>query len=176
MKTAQAQVREFMQAFGQGCPTEPKTVNFDIKKFRTGLISEEAHEYLISEDMEEIADAIGDLLYVVIGAAVAHGIDIEPIFAEIHRSNMSKMWDGHEVLFDLSFGPERDSFRYFDANGNLFEVTVKCPEGKTVFDIKGPDKRCYIVKRASDGKVIKSPSYSPANLKPILEAQMKGAS
>lgn len=37
------------------------------------------------------ADALGDLLYVVFGAAVTFGIDMGPIFDEIHRSNMTKI-------------------------------------------------------------------------------------
>lgn len=42
----------------------------------------------------QAADAIGDLLVVVYGAAVAWGIDIDPVFAEIMRSNMTKFIDG----------------------------------------------------------------------------------
>ena len=37
-----------------------------------------------------LADALGDLAYVVYGTAVAYGLDLDPIIREIHRSNMTK--------------------------------------------------------------------------------------
>ncbi len=40
--------------------------------------------------MIKVVDAIGDILYVVFGLCVCLGVDIEPVFEEIHRSNMSK--------------------------------------------------------------------------------------
>ena len=42
-------------------------------------------------DLIETADALGDLKYVVEGAALVFGIPLEPVFMEIHRSNMSKL-------------------------------------------------------------------------------------
>ena len=51
----------------------------------------ELHDALRIGDAIGTADAIGDLLYVVYGAALAYGIDMEPIFTEIHRSNMTKV-------------------------------------------------------------------------------------
>jgi predicted HAD superfamily Cof-like phosphohydrolase len=41
-------------------------------------------------DLVEVADALGDILYVVFGTALAFGIDIDAVFTEIHRSNMTK--------------------------------------------------------------------------------------
>ena len=44
-----------------------------------------------NQDMVEVADALTDLLYVVYGAGHAFGIDLDECFAEVHRSNLSKL-------------------------------------------------------------------------------------
>ena len=50
-------------------------------------------------NMVEAADAIADLMYVVLGTAVELGINIEPIFEEVHRSNMSKLDEAGQPIF-----------------------------------------------------------------------------
>lgn len=97
-------VREFMVKAEQGGPNKPTVPTLEVAKLRHALIREELHEYWLVVDslfamksvdlLHEAADAMGDLLYVVLGAAVAWGIDIEPVFLEIHRSNMTKFIDG----------------------------------------------------------------------------------
>lgn len=60
---------------------------------RVKLIQEELTELaegFKNSDVVEVADALGDLLYVVLGAAVTCGINLEPVFHEVHRSNMTK--------------------------------------------------------------------------------------
>ncbi len=67
--------------------------DMETRILRADLIDEEAKELreaILANDIVKTADALGDLLYVVYGSAVSFGIDLEPIFAEIHRSNMSK--------------------------------------------------------------------------------------
>jgi predicted HAD superfamily Cof-like phosphohydrolase len=67
-------------------------------KLRYDLIDEELQELKQAQKREDIiwiADAIGDLLYVVYGCAVAYGIPAQQVFDEVHRSNMSKFIDGH---------------------------------------------------------------------------------
>ena len=69
-------------------------VSDDVKEIRCALIEEEASEFreaLEADDIVEVADAIADLLYVVYGAAVTFGIPIDEVFAEVHRSNMTKL-------------------------------------------------------------------------------------
>lgn len=67
------------------------------------MLQEELDEYYtacVEDDKVEIADAIGDMLYLVIGAAYKHGLDEEElgkVMREIHRSNMSKLHNGEVV-------------------------------------------------------------------------------
>lgn len=63
---------------------------------RIGLIDEELDELkeaLELNDIVEVADALCDLLYVVYGAGVTYGLPMDELFAEVHRSNMSKLGD-----------------------------------------------------------------------------------
>jgi predicted HAD superfamily Cof-like phosphohydrolase len=65
-----------------------------VVEMRCALIEEEAAELrdaLAAGDIVEVADAIVDLLYVVYGAGVTFGIPVEAVFAEVHRSNMTKL-------------------------------------------------------------------------------------
>lgn len=93
MKSYQEAVREFMVAFGQNTPEKIDLENYPFA-LRSDLITEEAEEFrraCEAKNPKEIIDAICDLLYVVHGAAIALGVDIDPFFWEVHRSNMSKL-------------------------------------------------------------------------------------
>ena len=62
-------------------------------KDRSDILQEEVNELrdaMESENLIGICDGLGDVLYVVYGTAVACGINMVPIFKEIHRSNMTK--------------------------------------------------------------------------------------
>ena len=88
-------VEEFMTAFGQDVPGTWNTVKFPAE-LRLKLIREEVDELtdaIEKKNWIEVVDAICDLLYVTYGAASALGVDIEPFFAEVHRSNMAKLGD-----------------------------------------------------------------------------------
>jgi predicted HAD superfamily Cof-like phosphohydrolase len=68
---------------------------------REKLIEEEFWELkqAFSEgDVVAYADAVADLLYVVYGTADEAGIDVDAVFAEVHRSNMSKVGADGKVL------------------------------------------------------------------------------
>lgn len=93
MDKTQIQVMQFMQRAGQEIPLRPqlRSTSYDILRYK--LIKEELGELMdaqTDQDLVEIADALGDLLYVVYGAALGYGIDLEPVMEEIHFSNMSK--------------------------------------------------------------------------------------
>lgn len=73
------------------------------------LLQEEVAEFsdaLSREDVVAIADALGDCLYVVIGASLAFGIPIEEVFREIHRSNMTK-----DVLVETNDAAGQEEFK-----------------------------------------------------------------
>lgn len=93
MNEAQRMVRDFHERFGLARSYSPAWPGEAVHRLRVNLIEEELAELRNAgeaHDLVEIADALGDLLYVVYGTAVTYGIDLEPVFSEIHRSNMSK--------------------------------------------------------------------------------------
>lgn len=89
----------------------------------------------------EMADALADIQYVNDGAAVSLGIDLEPINNEVHRSNMSKLWSLENI-------------------GSIRTGMNPIRVGENQWIIKD-----------SHGKVIKSPSYSPADIRSELIKQ-----
>jgi len=93
MNKEQQMVLDFMNKFKQSISNTITMSGAKTQTLRVRLIQEELQEYteaLIESNIVKVADALGDLLYVVYGAANAHGIDMEPIFNEIHRANMDK--------------------------------------------------------------------------------------
>ena len=116
-------VEQFHLTYDQEVKYTPEIPSEDIQKLRYDLIDEELSELAVAlhaGDIVGVADALGDILYVTYGAGHAFGIDLNRVFAEIHRSNMSKL----------------------DADGKAIKNEM--------------------------GKVMKSKSYSPPNLRPIL--------
>lgn len=131
---AQRDVAQFMREVkGLYVPGHPWVPLQAVSNLCLSLIFEEAkeldkaaydlnHSVGYPEDFVQVADALADLIYVVLYTANAYGIDLEPVWQEVQRSNMTK---------------------------------------------KGGPKR-------ADGKQLKGPDYSPPNLLPIIEHQIKG--
>ena len=72
----------------------PTVVDERTRALRERLIQEEFDELkeaMAKNDLPAIAKEMADLLYVVYGTAVSYGIDMEPVFREVHRSNLSKV-------------------------------------------------------------------------------------
>ncbi|GGK42899.1 MULTISPECIES: nucleoside triphosphate pyrophosphohydrolase family protein [Flavobacteriaceae] len=90
-------VQDFHEAFGLGIQQEPIAKLSDSKlKLRFDLMTEENEEYLEAakdNNLVEVADALGDMLYILCGTILEHGMQhkIEDVFNEIQRSNMSKL-------------------------------------------------------------------------------------
>ena len=87
-------VKNFMEIYGQEVKTKSSFPNEKIVKLRYDLIKEELDELSLAikeNDIIEVADALTDLLYVVYGAGHAFGIDLDKCFAEVQRSNLSKL-------------------------------------------------------------------------------------
>lgn len=97
MKNKLNAVEKFHKAFGLGINHQPTAKLTDQKlKLRFDLMSEENEEYLEAaqnDDLVEVADALGDMLYILCGTILEHGMQnkIEEVFNEIQRSNMSKL-------------------------------------------------------------------------------------
>ena len=104
MKKKLSAVEKFHSAFGLGIKQHP-TANLGEKKnrLRSELMKEENEEYLEAankNDVVKVADALGDMLYILCGTIIEHGMQdkIEEIFEEIQRSNMNKLGaDGKPV-------------------------------------------------------------------------------
>ncbi len=94
MNHAQQMVQEFHQQFNIHVAPRPALPDEPTQTLRSRLIQEEFDEFqeaMQSNDLSAMAKELADLLYVVYGTAVSLGIDMEPVFKEVHRSNMSKV-------------------------------------------------------------------------------------
>lgn len=93
-KTNFERVQEFQEVYQLNIGETPHLPPQSERELRVKLLQEEFDEYLQGEannDIVEIADALGDILYIAYGTAVSYGIPLDEIFAEIHASNMSKL-------------------------------------------------------------------------------------
>ena len=98
-------VGTFMKTFGQEVKTKPSFSSDKINKLRIDLIKEELDELqeaMKNNDLLEVADALTDILYVTYGAGHAFGIDLDKCFDEVQNSNMSKLGDNGEPIYNDS--------------------------------------------------------------------------
>jgi predicted HAD superfamily Cof-like phosphohydrolase len=92
--TAQSMVEEFHRLFNIVIHQTPTVIDERTRMLRERLIHEEFDELkeaMAKNDLFAVAKELADVLYVVYGTAVSYGIDMEPVFREVHRSNMSKV-------------------------------------------------------------------------------------
>jgi hypothetical protein len=97
-------VEEFHNVFCIGNADCVKLIEERDYMLRYNLIKEENEEYLDAcktGNIVEIADALGDQLYILFGTILKHGLQhkIEEIYDEIHRSNMSKLDENGKPIF-----------------------------------------------------------------------------
>ena len=98
-------VREFHNAFGiknAEAPTAELSKSDILLRYK--LMREENEEYLEAAeqgDLVEIADALGDMLYILCGTILSHGLEgkIAEVFEEIQRSNMSKLGEDGKPIY-----------------------------------------------------------------------------
>ena len=98
-------VGTFMKTFGQEVKTKPSLSSDKINKLRIDLIKEELDELqeaMKNNDLLEVADALTDILYVTYGAGHAFGIDLDKCFDEVQNSNMSKLGENGEPIYNES--------------------------------------------------------------------------
>lgn len=125
MMHPQDMVAEFHRKFDIAVGDRPSIPAEATRQLRVRLIQEEfaeLQEAMTAQDLPGVAKELADLLYVVYGTAVSYGVDMDPVFREVHRSNLSKV---------------------------------------------GGYKR-------EDGKWVKPPTYSPADVEPLLAVQLSG--
>jgi predicted HAD superfamily Cof-like phosphohydrolase len=105
MKRKIEAVTQFHQAFGLGIKNSPTADLGEAKNLlRYKLMREENEEYLEAannNDLNEVADALGDMLYILCGTIIEHGMQgvIEEVFEEIQRSNMSKLGENGKPIY-----------------------------------------------------------------------------
>jgi len=117
------QVMDFQKAFGINMPEVPSVLNDERASLRQALLEEEVAELRDAKDMNDVADALMDILYITYGSIHEYGLADRAVmlFDEVHRSNMSKLGIDSKPVF------------------------------------------------REDGKIMKPDTFSPPNLKLILE-------
>lgn len=103
MKEQIKQVETFRETFKIGVNHEPTLLPIAVSYLHHNLLLEEVQEYkeaVDSHDIVEVADALIDIMYICIGAAVHHGLQhhLEEMFSAVQASNMSKLdADGNPI-------------------------------------------------------------------------------
>ena len=115
-------VGTFMKTFRQEVKTEPSFSTDKINKLRLDLIKEELQELteaMNNKDLLEVADALTDILYVTYGAGHAFGIDLDKCFEEVQNSNMSKLGEDGNPIYN-EFGKVMKGPNYFKPDLSKF--------------------------------------------------------
>lgn len=108
-----ASVRRFMQAGGQEVNDHAAIPSQETAELRHNLLAEEYGEYIVADNNFELArvtgepvsdhhfidlaDALADMVYVIVGTAVSYGINLDAALEEVCRSNDTKFVDGRLV-------------------------------------------------------------------------------
>ena len=98
-------VKIFHEIYKLSYKENPTTeIGLDKIKLRFNLMAEENQEYLQAaknNDLVEVADALGDMLYILCGTIIEHGMQakIEEIFDEIQKSNLSKLGEDGKPIY-----------------------------------------------------------------------------
>ena len=103
MKKQLDSVQVFHETFKQENGTKPRLLEAHEYMLRHKLMAEENDEYFDAckdGSLVEVADALGDQLYILCGTILKHGMQniIEKVFNEIHASNMSKVGENGEAI------------------------------------------------------------------------------
>lgn len=102
VKTNEAKVREFHETFRHPTPHLPGFPASDRISLRLGLIAEELSELsqaIDKRNLTEVADALGDILYVTYGLGIEFGLPMDAVFEAIHASNMSKLGEDGKPIY-----------------------------------------------------------------------------
>jgi predicted HAD superfamily Cof-like phosphohydrolase len=178
----QQDIVTLMKQFDQEVKESPEMPDAKTRLLRARLVFEEALEFVracgctvattdgkaviegisvvsdpvVKPDLTEYVDGCVDQLVVTYGALNAAGIKVEPAWDEVQRSNMSKAWSHCSVcdaVLQRGAGSNLVHPSECDAHGGAWNIVLK-------------------VHKREDGKFIKAPTYSPADLKSVIEEQM----
>ena len=153
-------VKEFCRLFEQPTPDtvqkniiieKPELVNFRLK-----LIDEEVRELkeaVAENNMTEVIDALGDILYVVYGMGVALGIDLDSAFKIVHESNMTKFCKTEQDAID--------TVEHYKTLPDFANVKVNYRLSK--------DGKCYIIYNEETSKILKSKYFTTPDFSKMLE-------
>ena len=151
-------VYDFNKCFGVSVSDTPQKNVFDenpdLVKLRLSLIQEEVRELqdaIKDKNFTEVVDALSDILYVVYGAGVSFGIDLNKSFDIVHESNMSKSCKTEEEA--------QQTVEWYNNNDTPYDS----PDYR-----KSDDGKYWVVYNKSTGKILKSINYTPANFEKIL--------
>jgi predicted HAD superfamily Cof-like phosphohydrolase len=150
VKTNYKKVKEFHETFGMAIENEfsaPLLEDTKLVSLRLGLIDEEVAELkeaIKNKDRKEVVDALSDILYVVYGAGVSFGIDLDKAFDLVHKSNMSKVCETEEIA--------KETVEWYKKDGRYDSPAYK----------KSGDK--FMVYNESTGKTLKSIHYKAVDL------------
>ena len=98
--------RDFNNAFEIKSNSKFQLISKQSHELEYSMMLEELNEYKKAceeKDLTEVLDAITDMLYLLFGISYKHGLSVaqlENAFQEVHRSNMSELWDGRVVKND----------------------------------------------------------------------------
>jgi predicted HAD superfamily Cof-like phosphohydrolase len=174
-------IAELMRQYQQEVKTAPGMPGEATRLLRARLVFEEALEFVRAcgctvaldgeaavvdrisvvddpagtPDLVEYVDGCIDQLVVTYGARNAAGVRVQPAWDEVQRSNMSKAWPHCSQC---------DAVLELSADGDPVHPGA-APEHS---DAWSPVVRIH---KREDGKVVKSPTYSPANIRRVLEEQ-----
>ena len=115
-------VKKFMQTFGQEVKNKAEFPEDKIVQLRYDLIAEELNELkdaIKTKNLNEVADALTDILYVTYGAGHAFGINLDNCFDEVQKSNMSKLDSNGKPIFNEQ-GKVMKGPNYFEPNLKKF--------------------------------------------------------
>lgn len=154
---ALSDVGKFHETFGLPVLNKPFIPSEERCNLRVSLLEEELNELkeaLVNKDIVEAADALADIQYVLSGAILELGLGsvFKDLFDEVQRSNMSKTCATMEEALATQqyYISEKNTESYIEEKSNYF-----------------------LVYRKSDGKVLKSVKYSPADLKTIVQKSLE---
>jgi|TARA_B100001142_G_scaffold299700_1_gene323826 predicted HAD superfamily Cof-like phosphohydrolase len=111
-------VGKFMRTFGQNVKNKAEFPEEKIINLRYDLIVEELEELktaLREKNIQEVADALTDILYVTYGAGHAFGINLDKCFDEVQNSNMSKLDNNGKPIYNEN-GKVMKGPNYFKPN------------------------------------------------------------